>query len=71
MLFLFIGLISSKVLLKQMMLNYYKMTKAFSFCLNKIVLIPQRILILLIYKYYDCDLTAIEPREVMDILQLN
>lgn len=52
------------------MRNYYQMARDFSFKKNKIILVPQRIIVLVIYKYYDFDLTKIDKQELTDIMEL-
>jgi hypothetical protein len=45
-----------KQVLGVMIGNYCKMILEYSFKKNKIILVPQRILALLLYKYFDFDL---------------
>lgn len=47
------------------------MAKGFSFRKNKIILVPQRIIVLAIYKYYDFDLSKINTEELADIMELS
>lgn len=48
-----IGLLTNQDILKIVLKNYYGMVKKYPFVKNKIVLLPQRIFILLIYRYCD------------------
>lgn len=55
-----IHIIEDKNLLAAMIRNYCKMTLDYSFKKNKIILVPQRVLVLLIYKYFDYDLQSVD-----------
>lgn len=66
-----VRLIEDKIVLAAMMRNYYRMAKGFSFRKNKIILVPQRIIVLAIYKYYNCDLNKINKEELARIMELS
>lgn len=51
-----IKVIEDKEVLGVMIGNYCKMILEYSFKKNRIILVPQRILALLLYKYFDFDL---------------
>jgi hypothetical protein len=51
-----IKVIEDKEILAAMIVNYCKVIFEYSFKKNKIILVPQRVLALLIYKYFDFDL---------------
>jgi hypothetical protein len=53
-----------------MIANYCKLILMYSFNKNKIILVPQRILVLLIYKYFDCDLKKVDADDIRSILGL-
>ena len=65
-----IKLMEEKSVLAAVMRNYYRMVKCFSFKKNKIILVPQRIIVLAIFKYYDFDLSRIDKEELADIMEL-
>lgn len=65
-----VKLIENKNVLAAMMRNYYRMARGFSFKKNKIILVPQRIVVLVIYKYYDFDLSRIDKEELANIMEL-
>lgn len=56
-----IRVVEDKVVLAAMIKNYFKMAQQYSFKKNKIILVPQRILVLLIYKYFDFNMQLIDP----------
>lgn len=66
-----VKLIDDKSVLGAVMRNYHRMAKGFSFRKNKIILVPQRIVVLAIYKYYDFDLSKINKEELADIMELS
>jgi hypothetical protein len=66
-----VGCTNCRALQKELMRNYFKMMRSYSFKKNKIVLIPQRTLVLLLFKYFEFDLEAISPKEIMEILGLS
>jgi len=45
--------------LKVMLRNYYKMVHKYRFFKNKIVLVPQRVFVLLVFKYFDYNLEKV------------
>jgi hypothetical protein len=65
-----IRVIDNKSILAAMIKNYCRLILEFSFKKNKIILVPQRVLVLLIYKYFDYNLSKIDFEEIRAILGL-
>lgn len=63
-----IKVIEDKLVLAAMMKNYVRMIQQYSFKRNKIILVPQRILVLLIYKYFQFNTSLVQPSELASIL---
>ncbi len=63
-----IKVIEDKLVLAAMMKNYVRMIQQYSFEWNKIILVPQRILVLLIYKYFQFNTSLVQPSELASIL---
>jgi hypothetical protein len=66
-----IKVINEKEVLEAMIKNYYLLIREFSFRKNKIILVPQRIFVLLIFKYFDYDLKQIDGDEIARILEIS
>ena len=52
-----------------MLINYYTMISSYSFIKNKIILVPQRIFILILFKYFDYEYDRIEFSIVADLFE--
>jgi len=63
-----IRIIEDKELLASILKHYYSFIRKYSFYLNKIILVPQRIFTLAVYKYFDCDIHKVSSIKLSEIL---
>lgn len=63
-----IRIIEDKEVLGAILKHYYSFIRKYSFYLNKIILVPQRIFILALYKYFDYDIKKVNPLKLSEIL---
>ena len=66
-----ISAVEDKVLLTRIMVQYFKMMTQYDFYKNKIVLIPQRVFALCVFKYFDFKISEIDPEKLRSILNLS
>lgn len=54
-----IRIIEDKKVLAAILQHYFRFIRKYSFYLNKIILVPQRVFTLALYKYYDYDIKKV------------
>lgn len=66
-----IGTMTDQDTIKIVLKNYYAMVKKYPFVKNKIILLPQRIFILLIYRYCDFQIEKLKIAKLAELLDVS